>query len=247
MRVRGQVPVGVHLGQVRRHPGRPRTAGPAGGDQPVGQRGGRIGSSGRRRSRRRPRSTQSTGSSTCAIVPWKSNSTASIGRAAAVGEAPAARRAPYRSRRTPAEHRPVARYPSGTSATALSSLVAMTSPAERYAAARRRAEQAARLPALTEFARRAPVRARPVPARGLRGAGAGQRGAGVRADRGRQDRGRRVRRAPGAGPGPQVLLHHADQGAVEPEVQRPGRAARRRPRSACSPATTRSTATRRWW
>ena len=27
---------------------------------------------------------------------------------------------------------------------------------------------------------------------------------------------------------PQVLLHHADQGAVQPEVQRPGRAARRR-------------------
>ena len=30
-------------------------------------------------------------------------------------------------------------------------------------------------------------------------------------------------------PGPQVLLHHADQGAVEPEVRRPGRALRRRP------------------
>ena len=28
---------------------------------------------------------------------------------------------------------------------------------------------------------------------------------------------------------------------------RPGRPVRRRPRSACSPATTRSTATRRWW
>ena len=44
--------------------------------------------------------------------------------------------------------------------------------------------------------------------------------------------------------GPQVLLHHADQGAVQPEVRRPGRALRRRRRSACSPATTRSTATR---
>ena len=30
--------------------------------------------------------------------------------------------------------------------------------------------------------------------------------------------------------GPQVLLHHADQGAVQPEVRRPGRPARRRRR-----------------
>ena len=51
-------------------------------------------------------------------------------------------------------------------------------------------------------------------------AGRGPRRAGRRAHRIGQDRGRRVRRAPGAGPGPQVLLHHADQGAVEPEVPR---------------------------
>ena len=48
-------------------------------------------------------------------------------------------------------------------------------------------------------------------------------------DRRRQDRRRRVRRPPGAARGPQVLLHDADQGAVEPEVRRPRRPARRRP------------------
>ena len=32
----------------------------------------------------------------------------------------------------------------------------------------------------------------------------------------------RVRRAPGAGRGPKVLLHHADQGAEQPEAQRSG-------------------------
>ena len=32
---------------------------------------------------------------------------------------------------------------------------------------------------------------------------------------------------------PQGVLHDADQGAVEPEVPRPGRAVRRRRRSAC--------------
>ena len=37
-----------------------------------------------------------------------------------------------------------------------------------------------------------------------------------------------------------------DQGAVQPEVRRPGQALRRRTRSACSPATTASTARRRW-
>ncbi len=37
-----QVAVGPHLGQVRRHPVRQRPAGPAGGDQPVGQRRGRA-------------------------------------------------------------------------------------------------------------------------------------------------------------------------------------------------------------
>ena len=47
-------------------------------------------------------------------------------------------------------------------------------------------------------------------------------------DRLGQDAGRRVRRAPGAGTGRQVLLHDADQGAVEPEVRRPDHAVRTR-------------------
>ena len=34
-------------------------------------------------------------------------------------------------------------------------------------------------------------------------------------------------------PGPQVLLHHPDQGAVEPEVRRPGPPPRCRHRSGC--------------
>ncbi len=50
----------------------------------------------------------------------------------------------------------------------------------------------------------------------------GPRRARGRAHRLGQDRDRRVRRAPGAGAGPQVLLHHADQGPVQPEVRRPG-------------------------
>ena len=45
--------------------------------------------------------------------------------------------------------------------------------------------------------------------------------------------------------GRKALLHDADQGAVEPEVRRPGRAATAPDGSACSPATTRSTARRR--
>ena len=40
-------------------------------------------------------------------------------------------------------------------------------------------------------------------------------------DRGRQDDRRRVRGLPGPAAGSQVLLHHPDQGAVEPEVRRP--------------------------
>ena len=48
-------------------------------------------------------------------------------------------------------------------------------------------------------------------------------------DRVGQDPGGRVRDPPGEGDRPQVLLHHADQGAVEPEVPRPRRALRRRP------------------
>ena len=89
------------------------------------------------------------------------------------------------------------------------------------------------------------VRPRSLPDRGLPGAGGRQRRPGRRAHRVRQDHRRRVRRPPGPRRGPQVLLHHADQGAVQPEVQRPGQALRRRARSACSPATTASTGTRR--
>ena len=61
--------------------------------------------------------------------------------------------------------------------------------------------------------------------RACRGARGRARRAGRRADRLRQDGRRRVRRPPGAGHRPQVLLHHADQGAVQPEVPRPRRAA----------------------
>ena len=42
-----------------------------------------------------------------------------------------------------------------------------------------------------------------------------------------QDGGRRARRRQGAGRGPQGLLHRADQGALEPEVRRPGPPPRR--------------------
>ena len=45
--------------------------------------------------------------------------------------------------------------------------------------------------------------------------------------------------------GAEVLLHDADQGAVEPEVRRPRRAGTAPRTSACSPATTPSTARRR--
>ena len=55
-----------------------------------------------------------------------------------------------------------------------------------------------------------------------------RRGAGGGADGIGQDRRGRVRGAPGPRAGPQVLLHHADQGAVEPEVQRPRQALRQR-------------------
>ncbi len=47
--------------------------------------------------------------------------------------------------------------------------------------------------------------------------------------------------------GAQSLLHHPAQGPVQPEVRRAGAPPRRRARSACSPATTPSTATPRWW
>ena len=100
----------------------------------------------------------------------------------------------------------------------------MSSPSERYAAARRRTER----PALHVVPRRVPVPARRLPAARVRGARGRLRRARLRPDRRGQDRGRRVRRAPGPRVRAEVLLHDADQGAVEPEVQRPGRAARQR-------------------
>ena len=95
----------------------------------------------------------------------------------------------------------------------------MPSPAERYAASRQR--QPTPRTHLEPVPRDVPLRARPVPGRGLPGARGRPRRPRRRADRVRQDGGRRVRRAPGAGRGPQVLLHDADQGAVQPEVRRP--------------------------
>ena len=101
----------------------------------------------------------------------------------------------------------------------------MTSPAERYAAARRRAEHAARHPALGR----------------VRRAGSSSswtRSSARRARRWSSGSGVLVCAPTGAGKtvvgefavhlalaaGAQVLLHDADQGAVQPEVQRPGRA-----------------------
>ena len=70
--------------------------------------------------------------------------------------------------------------------------------------------------------------ARRLPGPRLRGRRGRRRRAGRRADRVGQDDRRGVRGAPRPAPGPQVLLHHADQGAVEPEVRRPGPPLRRR-------------------
>ena len=89
--------------------------------------------------------------------------------------------------------------------------------------------------------RRARVPARPVPGRRLRGAGAGTACWSARHRR-RQDRRRRVRRPPRPGDGRKCFYTtpiKALSNQKYPDlVARP----RRRPRSACSPATTRSTA-----
>ncbi len=53
-------------------------------------------------------------------------------------------------------------------------------------------------------------------------------GAGRGADRLREDAGRRVRRTPGPAARAEVLLHHPDQGAEQPEVRRPGQPLRQR-------------------
>ncbi len=77
---------------------------------------------------------------------------------------------------------------------------------------------------------RVPARLQPrrLPAARLPRARGGSLGAGRGAHRVRQDDRRRVRRAPRPGEWPQGVLHDPDQGAVEPEVQRPRQAVRRR-------------------
>ena len=103
--------------------------------------------------------------------------------------------------------------------------MAEPSPAEAYAAFRSRQV----LAGAGRVRRRLRLRLRRLPARGLRPRRGRLRRPGRGADRGRQDDRRRVRRLPGPAAGPQVLLHHADQGAVQPEVRRPGPPARRGP------------------
>ena len=76
------------------------------------------------------------------------------------------------------------------------------------------------------------VRARRLPARGDPRPGRGPLGPRVRPDRLGQDAGGRVRRAPGPVRAGQGLLHHAAQGALEPEVRRAGRLLRRGARRA---------------
>ena len=110
------------------------------------------------------------------------------------------------------------RLPSGT----------RRSPAERYAGA-----DASDRAELGRFRAGVRLRARPVPGPAVPGAGGRPRRAGRRTHRRRQDRRRRVRRPPGAATGAARLLHDADQGAVEPEVRRPGRARTAPTRSAC--------------
>ena len=88
-----------------------------------------------------------------------------------------------------------------------------------------------RRPSSARRVRRFPsVHPRRLPAHRVLRAGRRPRRARVRPDRGREDRGRRVRRAPRARARPAVLLHHADQGAEQPEVRRPRRPPRRRRR-----------------
>ena len=82
------------------------------------------------------------------------------------------------------------------------------------------------------FRRRVRLRLRRLPARGLRPPGGRLGRPGRRADRGGQDHRRRVRDLAGAAAGPQGVLHHPDQGPVEPEVRRPGPPSRRGQRRA---------------
>ncbi len=74
-----------------------------------------------------------------------------------------------------------------------------------------------------------PVRPRRLPAGRLRPRGGGLRRPRGRADRRRQDGRGGVRGVPRPARGPQVLLHHAHQGAEQPEVPRPRRALRLAP------------------
>ncbi len=104
------------------------------------------------------------------------------------------------------------------------------SPSERYADYR---EDRKDHPVFRDFS--APLRlpARRLPGARLPGDRGGPRRAGRGPDRLRQDDRGRVRRPPGPGDRPQVLLHDPDQGAVEPEVQRPRGPLRRPTRSGC--------------
>ena len=113
----------------------------------------------------------------------------------------------------------------------------MPTPAERFAAAR--AGSGLRQQSeLAAFARRSGLPARRLPGAGLRrrsrpAAGCSSRRRPAPARRSSASSPSTSRWPPGA-----RLLHDADQGAVEPEVRRPRRAATAPTRSACSPATT---------
>src|SRR5439155_3759946 len=137
VRMRVQVPFGVHLGEVRRYPARRRPTGPAGGDQPVGERGGagalQLPPAGRSR------------------LPYPHDGVLDL-REGAV-EVEKDRRGRCRTRRSVVLHGwhdTDRRAPPLRAATG--SLEGMTSPAERYDLARRRMAEAARAPALTDFA-----------------------------------------------------------------------------------------------
>ena len=106
----------------------------------------------------------------------------------------------------------------------------MSSPAQRYAAATNRQRLATSH--LGRFTVGLDFPLDDFQVRGVPGRRAGQGRPRGRPDRRRQDDRRRVRRVHGPGHRPQGLLHHADQGAVQPEVRRPRAPPRRRERRA---------------
>ena len=256
--VRVEVPVGPQLGQVRRHPGRQRAAGPPGGDQPVGQRRWPGPGPASTPHAAAAASTHSTGSSTWASVPWKSNSTASTGRrdgpsgrrrrhcrrtGGAVRHGPA-RRAPYRPRvRRAAAGRP-RRVPRRRHALTLGHDQPRRAVRSGPPAGRRRPHE---FPALAEFAAELGFDLDEFQREACE---ALERGSGV------------LVCAP-TGAGKTVVGEFAVHLALRARAASAStpRRSRRCPtrstttwssgtapaRSACSPATTRSTATRRWW